>query len=129
MANVQSVAQGGGGPDPIPAEAEAFFHMAEAWRLSADEQIKLLGSIPRSTFFRFKKDGGTVPRDTTERISHLFGIWKALQILLPDEEAADAWVKAPNAYFRDRTALAVMLDGGVADIFKVRQYLDAQRGG
>ena len=36
-------------------------------------------------------------RDTLERISYILGIWKALQILLPDPAAADAWIRKPNA--------------------------------
>lgn len=56
-------------------------------------------------------------------------VYKSLQIVLPDPEAADAWVKKPNAFFGNRSALEVMLDGQVVDIYKVREYLDAQRGG
>jgi uncharacterized protein (DUF2384 family) len=129
MANSEPLALRGEGQSPIPAGVEAFFRLMDLWDLSADEQMKLLGSPPRSTFFKWKKEGGTIPRDTLERISHLFGIYKALQILLPDQQAADSWVKRPNEYFDGRSALAVMLGGDVVDIYRVRQYLDAQRGG
>jgi uncharacterized protein (DUF2384 family) len=129
MANSEPVARRGEGPSPIPTGVDAFFRLADLWDLSADEQMKLLGSPPRSTFFKWKKEGGTIPRDTLERISHLFGIYKALEILLPDQQAADSWVKRPNEYFDGRSALAVMLGGDVVDIYRVRQYLDAQRGG
>jgi len=49
----------------------------------------------------------------------------------PDEASADAWVKKPNdaPLFNGRSALDRMLSGQVADLFVVRQYLDAQRGG
>ena len=92
----------------------------------------LLGAPGRSTFFKWKKDqDGTLSRDTIERISYILGIYKALQILLSDEAAADAWVKRPNTapLFGGRSALERMLSGQVADLFTVRQYLDAQRGG
>ena len=61
----------------------------------------------------------------------MLGIYKALQILLPDPAAADAWVKRPNAapLFNGRSALDLMLSGRVADLFLVRQFLDAERGG
>ncbi|WP_299775813.1 antitoxin Xre/MbcA/ParS toxin-binding domain-containing protein [uncultured Tateyamaria sp.] len=108
---------------------DAFTKLAEDWDLSTDEQITLLGSPGRSTFFKWKKSGGNLPNDTIERISHLLGIYKSLQIVLPNPESADAWVKKPNAYFDHRSALEVMLDGNVVDIYKVREYLDAQRGG
>ena len=115
--------------EPIPPELEAFFAMAERWGLSTDQQITLLGSPGRSTFFKWKKDGGSLPRDTRERLSHLLAIWKALRILFTDDRSGEEWMSRPNAYFDERSALEVMLGGGMADILVVRQYVDAQRGG
>ena len=109
-----------------------FFRIAKLWSLSVKQQMTLLGVTARSTFFKWKKDPNTVlPKDTLERISYILGIYKALQLLLPDEKAADEWVKRPNAapLFGGRSALDRMLSGQVADLFVVRQYLDAQRGG
>lgn len=110
----------------------AFFRIADLWGLSVDDQMALLGVTARSTFFKWKKDPDTVlPKDTLERISYILGVYKALQILLPNEKAADEWVKRPNdaSLFGGRSALDRMLSGQVADLFVVRQYLDAQRGG
>jgi hypothetical protein len=109
-----------------------FFRIAEQWGLSVEEQMRLLGLAARSTYFKWKKDPNvTLSRDTLERISYILGIYKALQILLPDPRAADEWVRRPNtaAPFGGRSALDRMLSGQVADLFIVRQYLDAQRGG
>lgn len=109
-----------------------FLRIAELWRLSVDEQMVLLGVTARSTYFKWKRDPNTVlPKDTLERISYILGVYKALQILLPDETAADEWVRQPNAAssFGGQSALDRMLSGQVADLFVVRQYLDAQRGG
>ena len=109
-----------------------FFRIADAWKLSSDEARTLLGSPPRSTFFLWKKTAqGQLGRDTLERISYILGIYKALQILLPDAAAADAWVRKPNAgpIFGGKPALERMLSGNVADLYVVRQYLDAWRGG
>lgn len=116
--------------DPAPA-LKAFFDLAEKWRLTAEEQIVLLGAPGRSTFFKWKREGGLPPRDTLERISYLLGIYKALHILFPDDAAADAWVRKPNAgpMFEDRSAMDVMLRGDMAVLMNVRRYLDAQRGG
>ncbi len=94
--------------------------------------MTLLGVTARSTFFKWKKNADVeLSRDTLERISYLLGIYKALQILLPDPHAADAWVRRPNQapVFGGRSALERMLSGHVADLFVVRRYLDAQRGG
>lgn len=112
-----------------PASMEAFSNLARDWELSTEEQIKLLGSPGRSTFFKWKKEGGKLPNDTVERISHLLGIYKCLQILLPDPDSADGWIKRPNEFFGDMSALEHMLGGQVVDIYEVREYLDAQRGG
>jgi hypothetical protein len=109
-----------------------FFRIAEAWGLSVDEQMTLLGLTNRATLYNWRKDKEVaLPKDTLERISYVLGIFKALQILLPDEKAADAWVKRPNtaALFAGKSALDRMLSGHVADLYVVRQYLDAQRGG
>jgi len=127
-------------PATTPTAAEmaaaglrAFARIAQAWGLSVDEQLCLLGQPPRSTYFAWRKapDKASLPRDTLERLSNLLGIYKSLQILLPDAAAADAWVRQPNAaaLFGGGTALARMLAGNVSDLNLVRRYLDGVRGG
>jgi hypothetical protein len=115
------------------AGLRAFFKITKAWDLSAEEQIVLLGSPGRSTYFKWKSEPETarVGRDTLERLSLLLGIYKALQILLPQPSAADTWVKRPNSAppFGGRRALDRMLAGNISDLVAVRQYLDAMRGG
>jgi len=109
-----------------------YFRIADAWKLGPSEARRLLGDPPRSTFFLWKRTGeGQLSRDTLERVSYVLGIYKALQILLPQQQAADAWIRKPNAapLFGGRSALERMLSGNVADLYVVRQYLDAQRGG
>jgi len=115
---------------PTPGRAlDVFFKIADAWKLTIEQQITLLGAPARSTFYKWKKDGGLLSADTEERISHLAALYKALQILIPDPHAADTWIERPNKYFGGRSALEVMLDGKLTDIYAVRVYLDAQRGG
>lgn len=115
------------------AGLRAFERIAQAWGLSVDEQLCLLGQPPRSTYFAWRKqpEKAALPRDTLERLSNLLGIWKSLQILLPDTAAADAWVRQPNGAppFGGRSALARMLAGNVSDLNLVRRYLDGVRGG
>jgi hypothetical protein len=109
----------------------AFARIADLWHLSIAEQLTLLGLASRSTYFKWRKDPHVkLPRDTLERISYVLGIYKALQLLLPDTRAADEWIRRPNeaTVFGGRSALERMLSGNVADLYIVRQYLDAQRG-
>jgi hypothetical protein len=109
----------------------AFFNIADAWQLTVDEQIKLLGSPPRSTFFKWKKEGGHLPQDTVERLSHILSIYKCLRILFTDQRLADSWLKRANnaPFLRGLSAIEFMTKTGfMADIYEVRRYLDAQRG-
>jgi hypothetical protein len=113
------------------AGLRAFANIAEAWGLTVADQLTLLGIASRSTFFKWRREREPrLPQDTLERLSYLLGIYKALQILLPDAKAADEWVRKPNSAppFGGRSALERMLSGQVADLFVVRQYLDAERG-
>ncbi len=115
------------------AGLRAFARIALAWGLTVEEQLALLGRPPRSTYFAWRKapERAVLPRDTLERLSNLLGIWKSLQILLPDSAVADAWVRQPNtaAPFGGRSALDRMLGGNVSDLHLVRRYLDGVRGG
>jgi len=115
------------------AGLRAFGRIAEAWQLSVDEQLALLGQPPRSTFFAWRKqpEKAALSRDTLERLSNILGIYKSLQILLPDAAAADGWVRQPNTAppFGGQSALARMLAGNVSDLNFVRRYLDGVRGG
>ena len=113
------------------AGMRAFVNIAEAWDLSVAEQLTLLGIPSRSTFFKWRREREPrLPADTLERLSYLLGIYKSLQILLPDARAADEWIRKPNdaPLFGGRSALERMMTGQVADLYVVRQYLDAERG-
>ena len=116
------------------AALRTFFNIAAAWNLDAVQAMTLLGfdESSRSTYFKWKRDpeNARLTKDKLERLSYIFGIYKALQIVLPKPEAADEWVHRPNqaAPFGGKAALDRMLSGNVADLYVVRQYLDAERG-
>jgi hypothetical protein len=119
-------------PEAAAAALRTFFRIADAWDLGNEQQRQLLG-CGRSTFYEWKH--GRVKRGldgaTLERLSHLFGIYAALQVLLPIPERAHAWIHRDNTapLFGGKSALDRMLAGQVSDLYVVRQYLDAQRGG
>lgn len=109
-----------------------FLKIADLWGLTVPESRVLLGGLAESTFFKYQKAPATarLSHDTLARISHLLGIYKAINLLLPRAESADAWVRRPNdaPLFKGRSALEYMLGGEFEDIAAVRRYLDAQRG-
>jgi hypothetical protein len=113
------------------AALRTFFRLADTWQLSVAEQTTLLG-VARTTLYQWKQ-GKVAPLDRhlLERLSHLFGIYSSLQILFPATRRADEWLRKPNSapLFHGHSALDRMLGGQVADLYVVRQYLDAQRGG
>lgn len=116
----------------VRAGLSAFFTIVAAWGLKDEEKRVLLGRPSKATFYRWKAGAtGHPSADTLERISYILGIYRALQILFRDAKLADDWVRRPNlaSPFGGRSALDRMLSGHVADLFVVRRYLDAERGG
>ena len=113
------------------AAVRTFWRLAEAWKLTTAEQLALLG-VGRTTLYRWKQGKvGPLNRHVLERLSYLFGIYAALQILLPVPQRPNEWIRKPNSapLLGGGSALDRMLGGQVADLSVVRQYLDAQRGG
>lgn len=120
-------------PTPITDEeaVAAFRAVVNLFRLwgVTDEQAAILLDLPVRTYRRWKAgEIGRIGRDGKARLSNLLGIHKALRIIFREPQRAYAWVKAPNAAFGGRTALAVMLGGELTDLMRVRRYLDAERG-
>ena len=121
-------------PGPISdEEAKASFRavvrLFGLWGVT-DEQAALLLDMSVRTYRRWKAVGpGSMGRDGRTRLSNLLGIHKALRIVFGKSERVYSWVQAPNAAFGGRSALDVMLRGELADIVRVRRYLDAERGG
>lgn len=108
-----------------------FFNIAAAWGLTVREQRALLGWPAASTFHKYKaRDHGAVPFDMLTRISLVIGIYKSLQILYPEPEFADRWVRMPNSHllFEGHPPLSVMTDGGIDGMYRVRRLLDGRRG-
>jgi uncharacterized protein (DUF2384 family) len=109
-----------------------FLKIAALWQLTPPETRVLLGGLPESTYFKYQKapQSARLSHDTLGRISHILGIYKALNLLLPRAESADAWVRKPNdaPLFKGRSALDYMLGGNFDDIAAVRRYLDTERG-
>ena len=136
VSNVQRLrsAPGDAAPAGISRAAlRGFFALADYWGLTRDQAMRLLGIDSTSTYSLWKREGTRkLPADTLERISYLLGIHKALRIIFSrHEDSVREWIKKPNEdpFFGGRSALDYMLAGRVVDLYQVRRYLDAHRGG
>lgn len=108
-----------------------FFRIAEAWALSEQETMKLLGISDNAVLQRWQAgDVSDASPDTIERVSYVLGIFKAINTLLPQAGRADAWMRAAHSHklFGGRSALDVLMGGTIDDLRGVRQYLDAEVG-
>ncbi|MBI3475284.1 MAG: DUF2384 domain-containing protein [Acidobacteria bacterium] len=114
-----------------PAANRAFFSLSEHWKIRDEDARNLLGGISNGSFYQLKRSvSKTLDQDKLTRISLLIGIFKALNILY-SPKLADAWVQLPNAnpIFAGESPLAYMRKGGLPSMIRVRQLLDARRGG
>jgi uncharacterized protein (DUF2384 family) len=106
-----------------------FQKIADRWHLSGVERQTMLG-LSRSTYGRLRAnpDRADLDGNTVERISHVFGIYKALHVLFSDDERADTWIDRPSADFGGQPARVRLTSGLVSDLVRVRAYLDVARG-
>jgi hypothetical protein len=114
-----------------PVANRALFSLASHWKLRDEDTRGLLGGMSNGSFYQLKRSTTrTLDQDKLTRISLLVGIFKALNILY-STKLADAWVQLPNTnpIFGGQSPLACMLKGGVPSMMRVRQLLDARRGG
>lgn len=112
------------------AMARAAIRLFERWGITDLQATVLLGELTPRTYTRWKAGNiGRLSRDLKTRLSNLMGIHKALRIIFNDDRRVYGWVSRSNEAFGGRSALEVMLDGELTDLMRVRQYLDAERGG
>lgn len=109
----------------------AFFKLAHAWQLRDESTRQLLGGVSNGVFYQLKRGRKkTLDQDKLTRISLLLGIFKSLNILY-SRKLADAWVNLPNSnpMFEGEAPLSYLIKGGIPALVRVRQLLDARRGG
>ena len=103
----------------------------QAWKLKDESARQLLGGVSNGVFYQLKSgQKKTLDQDKLTRISLVLGIFKALNILY-SQKLADAWVNLPNSnpMFSRESPLNYMIKGGLPALLRVRQLLDARRGG
>ena len=113
-----------------PGALRAFFRLVDAWGISADDAMRLLGGVPSSTYYKLRSTPRTLDVDTLSRLSYLIGIYKALHLLHSDA-LADRWITLPNQnpIFKGASPLEYLIHGGIPAFQVVRRLLDARRGG
>ena len=114
-----------------PSALVGFFRLADLWKLRDEDARGLLGGVSNGSYYSLKRrPSKTLDQDKLTRISLLLGIFKALNILY-SKKLADAWVQLPNSnpMFGGEPPLASMIKGGVPAMIRVRQLIDARRGG
>ena len=124
------LAEGDRAPSPSFARPGlcAFFRLAAIWKLTDEEQSGLLGNPPPATFDSWKANSADeLPPETLIRISHLLGIFQALETLCHGE-ISDAWLKLPNKneIYGGEAPIAYMLRNGVEGLKVTRRLLEAR---
>lgn len=127
-------------PHPMPPQDDlaaeqaamqrAVLRLFQAWGLTDAQAALLLGGLSPRSLHRWRKgETGRYSRDLYDRLSHILGIHKGLRLVFSDPARGYAWIKKPNSDLGGHSALEVMLGGGLADLQRIRTYLDSLRGG
>jgi hypothetical protein len=114
-----------------PAAIKGIIRIAAHWKLRDEDTRTLLGGISNGSFYALKNGATkTLDEDQLTRISLLVGTYKALNILY-SQRLADAWMTLPNTnpMFGGDSPLNYAKKGGIPALLRVRQLLDARRGG
>jgi hypothetical protein len=114
-----------------PAATKGLLRIAMHWKLRDEDTRVLLGGVSSGSFYALKSGASkTLGEDQLTRVSLLIGIYKALNILY-SQKLADAWMALPNAnpMFGGEPPLTYIKKGGIPAFMRVRQLLDARRGG
>ena len=112
----------------------AFFRITDAWGLTDQQRIVLLGdSAQRSTLANWKvSPPRTLSVDQMERCSYIVAIYEALtRLFRRDPQPGLEWLQLPRSDppFLGRSPLALMLEGRVQHLAETRAYLDDATGG
>ena len=117
--------------DRVAVALKAWARIAAAWGLTLGEAAAL-ADMSESTWKRARKPGfaGDLTQDQMLRLSALIGIYKALTLYFGDE-IAPRWISLPNRgpLFDGARPVDTMIADGLPQFLRIRDYLDALRGG
>ena len=104
---------------------------ANALDLSNAEAAALF-DVPSATWSRMKSGTykGVLDQDKVTRASLLIGLFKGLRLLF-NGPLTYGWPKTANSGpgFNGKSPVQIMCEGGIPAMMKVRQHIDALRGG
>lgn len=123
---------------PQPAAAsetativKAVARAADFWELRNSDAAALF-DVPLATWNRMKAGQfrGSLDRDKLMRASLIVGIFKGLRLLF-NGPLEFGWPGAKNAGspYQGRSPVEFMIDGGIPAMMRVRDHIDALRGG
>lgn len=110
---------------------KAFVRMMGEWGMTQNEGCAILGDVPIATYKKWASGNvGTLSRDQLERIGVTLGIYKGLSLIFNDEGGRLRWFKSKNHdyAFKGKSPAERMIDGGMSDLYAVREYLNGMRG-
>ncbi|WP_371168750.1 antitoxin Xre-like helix-turn-helix domain-containing protein [Aliiroseovarius sp. 2305UL8-7] len=117
--------------DHVAVALKAYGRIVQTWGLRLEEAADL-ADMSTSTWKRARNPGfkGDLTRDQMLRLSALVGIYKSLHLYF-DEKIADGWMSLPNAgpLFAGARPIDTMIEDGLPQFLRVRNYVDALRGG
>jgi len=110
---------------------KAFGNVMAEWGVPLNEAAAL-ADMSESTWKRARKPGyaGGLTKDQMLRLSALIGIYKALKLYFSDP-IAGRWMTLPNdgPLFNGARPVDTLIGEGLPQFLRVRNYLDALRGG
>ena len=119
-----------------PPALRTFLTIADLWGLTEEQRLSVLGYPSRSTYHNWCKQARehgsfTLDVDVLTRISAVFGIHQALEILFPTELLGVDWLHTPHnaVVFGGRPPLDLVTSGSQDGLLTVRRFLDGARGG
>jgi len=117
-------------PSEAEAGARAIVNLFDRWSVTDEQARAMLGHMSQRSWARWKAgEFGRINHDLATRLSLLLGIHKGIRYLFTDRQDGYRWIKKPNATFGGESALDVLTQGSIFSLMRVRNYLDAERGG
>lgn len=106
---------------------QAHDRIASRWGLSAIDAARLLGT-DADTLLSWHTGVVPVPEDALACLGSLLGVYRELVCMFDDRARGMDWVLKASTDFRGRSAVDVMLEGGLPGILQVQGYLAGLNG-